>query len=180
MQSGVDVAAGIGTSREVVLDVELVGSTFRGRWCVMSTCLCLPQLRERPEQQSDDFGMITRLGGVATLNIQRLVYRPSDVAWNAIASHLLFVLRHLAMPPSIRLQAAPTLDDILAHAASRAGPFLAQQIMLGGLALSASMELRRLGLETLHQILQASGHTLLVGWETIFEVLGSVRRLGPF
>jgi hypothetical protein len=25
------------------------------------------------------------------------------------------------------------------------------------------MELRRVGLETLHQILQASGHTLLVG-----------------
>jgi hypothetical protein len=23
-----------------------VGSIFRGRWCVMSTCLCLPQLRE--------------------------------------------------------------------------------------------------------------------------------------
>jgi hypothetical protein len=38
------------------------------------------------------------------------------------------------------------------------------------------MELRRMGLETLHQILQASGHTLLVGWETIFEVLGSVCR----
>ena len=38
------------------------------------------------------------------------------------------------------------------------------------------MDLRRLGLETLHQILQASGHTLLVGWETIFEVLSSVCR----
>jgi hypothetical protein len=31
-----------------------------------------------------------------------------------------------------------------------------------------------MGLETLHQILQASGHTLLVGWETIFEMLSSV------
>jgi len=41
------------------------------------------------------------------------------------------------------------------------------------------MDLRRLGLETLHQILQASGHTLLVGWETIFEVLGSVCRPAP-
>ena len=37
-----------------------------------------------------------------------------------------------------------------------------------------SVELRRMGLETLHQILQASGHTLVVGWETIFEVLNSV------
>jgi hypothetical protein len=111
------------------------------------------------------------------LNIQRLVYRPSDVAWDAITSHLLFVLRHPATPPSIRLQAARTLDDILAivprHLAAAPSDLqatvqrhvldvLAQQIMLGGLASSASMELRRLGLETLHQILQASGHTLLV------------------
>ncbi|KAI0266267.1 hypothetical protein BGY98DRAFT_1031252 [Russula aff. rugulosa BPL654] len=54
---------------------------------------------------------------------------------------------------------------------------LTQQIMLGGLASRASMELRRLGLETLRQILLVSGHTLLVGWKTIFEVLGSVCRL---
>jgi hypothetical protein len=56
---------------------------------------------------------------------------------------------------------------------------LAQQIMLSGTASSTNMELRRVGLETLHQILQASGHTLLVGWETIFEVLGSVCRPAP-
>ena len=147
-------------------------------------------MRERTEQRSGDFG-IARLGGVATLNIQRLVYRPSDVAWDAITSHLLFILRHPATPPPIRLQAARTLDDILAivprHLAAapsdlqatvqrRVLDVLAQQIMLGGLASNASMELRRLGLETLHQILQASGHTLLVGWETIFEVLSSVCR----
>ena len=125
------------------------------------------------------------------LNMQRLVYRPSDIAWDAITSHLLFVLRHPAAPQPIRLQAAHTLDDILAivprHLAAapsdlqatvqrRVLDVLAQQIMLGGIASAASMELRRLGLETLHQILQASGYTLLVGWETIFEVLGSVCR----
>ena len=51
--------------------------------------------------------------------------------------------------------------------------------MLSGAASSTNMDLRRLGLETVHQILQASGHTLLVGWETIFEVLGSVCRPAP-
>jgi hypothetical protein len=50
---------------------------------------------------------------------------------------------------------------------------LAQQIMMGGLASSASMKLCPLGLESLHQTLQALGHTL-VGWESIFEVLGSI------
>ncbi len=145
-------------------------------------------------QRSGDFG-IARLGGVATLNIQRLVYRPPDVAWDAITSHLLFVLRNPAAPQPIRLQAARTLDDVLAivprHVAAvpsdlqadvqrRVLDVLAQQIVLDssppGSASSTSMELRRMGLETLHQILQASGHTLLVGWETIFEVLGSVCR----
>jgi hypothetical protein len=126
--------------------------------------------------------------------MQRLVYRPSDVAWDAITSHLLFVLRHPAAPQPIRVQAARTLDDILAivprHLAAapsdlqaavqrRVLDVLAQQVMLDGTASSTSMELRRLGLETLHQILQASGHTLLVGWETIFEVLGSVCRPAP-
>jgi hypothetical protein len=90
----------------------LVGSIFRGRWCVTSTCLCLLQLRERIEQQSGDFN-IARLGGVAAINIQRLLYRPSDVVRDAITSHL-FVLRHPAAPPPIRLQAARTLNDILA------------------------------------------------------------------
>ena len=145
-------------------------------------------------QRSGDFG-IARLGGVATLNIQRLVYRPPDVAWDSITSHLLFILRNPVAPQPIRLQAARTLDDVLSivprHVASapsdlqaavqrRVLDVLAQQIVLDsappGATSSTSMELRRLGLETLHQILQASGHTLLVGWETIFEVLGSVCR----
>jgi hypothetical protein len=79
--------------------VGLVGSIFYERWCVMSTCPCLPQLKERGEQRSGDFG-IACLGGVATVTliIQRLVYRPSDVAWDATTSHLLFVLCYPAAP----------------------------------------------------------------------------------
>lgn len=144
-------------------------------------------------QRSGDFG-IARLGGVASLNIQRLVHRSPDVAWDTITSHLIFVLRHPAAPQPIRLQAARTLDDILviiprhltaapsdlqAAVQRRVLDVLAQQVMLSGASSVTSMDLRRLGLETLHQILQASGHTLLVGWETIFEVLGSVCRPAP-
>lgn len=96
------------------------------------------------------------------------MYWPSDVAWDTITAHLLFVFHRPTAPPSIRLQAALALDDILAIAQCylAAGPGdhqaivqcrmldgLAQQIMLGGLGLSASMELHRLGLERLHQIL---------------------------
>jgi hypothetical protein len=74
IQSGVDVGAGAGIW-EGVFDVEedntlpasslsarnglagggLVGYIFRRRWCVLSTCLCLPQLREWSKQQPGNF-----------------------------------------------------------------------------------------------------------------------------
>ncbi|KAH9013194.1 hypothetical protein EDB84DRAFT_1533406 [Lactarius hengduanensis] len=194
MQSGIGVTATAEGSLEIDDDVSSASTS--------TTSLATPRADRFSRRRvsgihiprtlrSGDFG-IARLGGVATLNIQRLVYRPPDVAWDAITSHLLFVLRNPAAPQPIRLQAARTLDDVLAiiprHVATvpsdlqaavqrRVLDVLAQQIVLDSSAgSSTSMELRRMGLETLHQILQASGHTLLVGWETIFEVLGSVCR----
>ena len=92
------------------------------------------------------------------------MYWPSDVAWDTIIAHLLFVLHRPTVPPSIRLQAARAVDDILANARRHlaAGPgdlqatvqrrvldVLAQQIMLGKLVSSSSIEPRRLGLERL-------------------------------
>ena len=41
------------------------------------------------------------------------------------------------------------------------------------------MDLRRLGLEALQQILQASGHAPLVGWESIFDLPDSVYQPAP-
>jgi len=66
------------------------------------------------------------------------------------------------------LIAAPS--DLQATVQRRVLYVLAQQIMLGGLASSSNA----LGFETLHQILQASGHTLLVDREAIVEVFGGV------
>ncbi|KAI0795954.1 hypothetical protein C8Q75DRAFT_791099 [Abortiporus biennis] len=138
--------------------------------------------------RSGDFG-INKLGGVATLNIHRLIYRDPEIAWNTITSHLLAVLRHSTVPSSIRIQAAKILDDILTvvprnlHTSGDLQPrvqrrvldVLGQQIIPDhGNMGSTNVELRRMGLETLHTILQASGHTFVVGWETIFEMLGSV------
>ncbi|TFY51708.1 hypothetical protein EVG20_g10873, partial [Dentipellis fragilis] len=137
--------------------------------------------------RSGDFG-INKIGGVAIVNIHRLIYRSPDIAWNAITSHLLSVIRLWTAPQPIRMQAAQTLDEILlvvprnlssagdslAPIQSRMLDVLSQQIMLDASGSSASIELRRMGLETLHQILQGWGHTLVVGWETIFEMLSSV------
>ncbi|EIN06524.1 hypothetical protein PUNSTDRAFT_90162 [Punctularia strigosozonata HHB-11173 SS5] len=141
--------------------------------------------------RSGDFG-ISKLSGVARLNIHRLIYRPPNVAWDTIIAHLLAVIRNPTSPPSIRSQSARILDDILvtvprnlsstgdlkATVQGRVFDALSRQVIPTGQFASDSsstgVELRKMGLEALHQILQASGHTLLVGWESIFEMLSSV------
>ncbi|KAI0690366.1 hypothetical protein BC835DRAFT_1365030 [Cytidiella melzeri] len=139
--------------------------------------------------RSGDFG-INKLGGVAKLNIHRLIYRDPEIAWNIVTSHLLAVIQHVPAPQTIRIQAARILDDILVivpRNLSTTGELqpkvqrqvldvLSQQIMTetGLLSSSTAVEIRKMGLESLHQILQASGRTLVVGWEIIFEMLGSV------
>jgi hypothetical protein len=126
------------------------------------------------------------------LNIHRLIYRPPEVAWNTATKHLLSVIRLPSLPQAIRIQAARGLDDILVvvpRNLTTAGDMqskvqrqvldvLTQQVTpenyAGHANTSIAVELRRMGLEVLHQILQASAHTLVTGWETIFEMLGSV------
>ncbi|PPQ71802.1 hypothetical protein CVT26_007726 [Gymnopilus dilepis] len=143
---------------------------------------------------SIDFA-ISKLGGVAMLNIHRLIYRSPDIAWDAVTGHLLMVLKLPFAPQPIRIQAAQVLDEILlivprnlsstgelqAQVQRRVIDVLAQQVIPDPSTplhqqTSTTVELRRMGLETLHQILQAAGHTLVVGWETIFQMLASVCR----
>jgi hypothetical protein len=150
-------------------------------WCVV----------DGPIQRSGDFGL-NKLGSVALLNIHRLIYRAPDIAWDTTMKHLLSIVRLPSVPHVIRVQAARVLDEILvvvprnltaaghlqAKVQRRVLDVLAQQVIPENVPATMntgiSIELRRMGLETLHQILQASGHTLVIGWETIFEMLGSV------
>ncbi|OCH93573.1 hypothetical protein OBBRIDRAFT_885401 [Obba rivulosa] len=140
---------------------------------------------------SGDFG-ISKLGGVAALNIHRLIYRSPEVAWDPITRHLLSVIRDPHAPSNIRIQAASILDDILTivprnisttgdmqlKVQQRVLEVLAQQVIPSDTTATGStnVELRRMGFDTLHQILQSSGHTLVIGWEIIFEMLSSVCR----
>jgi len=110
---------------------------------------CVPQLRERTEQRYGNFGT-ARLRGVAALNIQRLVYQRCHMGRH----HLTPSFRcHPAVSQPICLRAACTLDDILAIVPRHLSPatsdlqvtvqhrmldVLAQQIVLGGLALSST------------------------------------------
>ena len=70
---------------------------------------------ERPNEQRYGYFAIARLGGVAALNIQRLIHRSPDVTWDTITSHLVFILRCPVAPLPIHLQAARTLADMLCH-----------------------------------------------------------------
>ncbi|KAF9445437.1 hypothetical protein P691DRAFT_805683 [Macrolepiota fuliginosa MF-IS2] len=147
--------------------------------------------------RAGDFG-ISRLGGVAMLNIHRLIYRSPDIAWDTTTMHLLSVIRLPLAPQPIRIQAARVLDEILlsvprnlssstsevqAQVQNRVLGVLAQQVVpdLNNPTSNTStgVELRRMGLETLHQILQASVYSLVTGWETIFYMLESVCRPSP-
>ncbi|KAF9530793.1 hypothetical protein CPB83DRAFT_850328 [Crepidotus variabilis] len=145
-------------------------------------------------QKSGDFG-IAKLGGVVMLNIHRLIFRSPDIAWDKTTSHLIMVMKLPYAPQTIRIQAARVLDEILliiprhlinaddlqADVQQRILGVLSQQVILdskipASQQTSTSVELRRMGLETLHQILEATGHTIVLGWETIFQMLGSVCR----
>ena len=126
------------------------------------------------------------------LNIHRLIYRAPEIAWNTTTGHLLSIISLPSAPQAIRVQAARVLDEILvivprnlsgsgdlqATSQRRVLDVLSKQIVpvseAGAAGTSTNVELRRMGLEALHQILQASGHTLVVGWGSIFEMLGSV------
>ena len=97
------------------------------------------------------------------------------------------------------MQAAKVLDDILvvvprnltntnelkAQVQHRVLEVLSQQVIPDpahayGADTATGVELRRMGLETLHQILQSSGHTLVVGWDIIFRMLESAcKPFGP-
>ncbi|KAK7044950.1 guanine nucleotide exchange factor in Golgi transport N-terminal-domain-containing protein [Favolaschia claudopus] len=130
--------------------------------------------------RSGDFG-INKLGSVTLLNIHRLIYRSPDVAWDIITKHLLSIVSFPYAPQSIRIQAARVLDEILAIIPRNISTTGDLQAQVGGASssTSTSVELRCMGLETLHQILEALGHTLVVGWETIFEMLASVCKPLP-
>ena len=69
---------------------------------------------------------------VAALNIQRLVHRSPDVAWDTITSHLIFVLRHPAVPPRrspsvCRLRAPSIAFSSSSHATSALHPAISKR-----------------------------------------------------
>ena len=122
---------------------------------------------------------------VSTLNLSRLVNEDSAVGWNVITQHLLGVARHLSAPTTLRMQAAENLSELLLGAIRvhnepttqhQVFEVLVKQVDVYPISgtVSVDHDVRSLGYQTLNQILESSGHSLEVGWQTIFGMLNNV------
>lgn len=125
---------------------------------------------------------LTKLKVVSSLNLNRIVTKEPEVGWIAITQHLLAVARHLTAPFTIRIQASDTLGELLL-AAVKVGKdsriqhqvfeVLVHQVDVLPISNSVStdFDVRSSGYQTLNHLLESSGHSLQVGWKTIFQML---------
>lgn len=126
---------------------------------------------------------------VLLLNVNRLTYRESNVGWDLVTSHLLFVQQYHLAPPAIRIQAAEVLDSLLLVSPKNlttgddeSNRRIQTQVLVALAAqaetpvriqTNVDIDLRRMALETLFKILETTGHSFLSGWESIFDILTS-------
>lgn len=151
-------------------------------------------------QHGDRSFAISKLAQVSQINLRRLIANDPSQGWSTIVDHLLAALSHFTSSSTNRLQAASSLDEILTASIRSASAHSAeiqsrtQHLVLSSLArqvepLSSAgggstyyqqtdIDIRRLALEALYQILQSAGHEMVMGWERVFACLSSVCRKG--
>lgn len=128
-----------------------------------------------------------KLRTVGMLNISRLVNKDPEGGWKVLTSHLLGVSRHSGAPSTVRIQASETLGDFLLGSMRVAKDSKIQHLIFEVLVgqvnvepithlISTDYDVRSAGYHTLNQILESSGHSLEVGWKTIFGMLNDVCR----
>jgi hypothetical protein len=121
---------------------------------------------------------------VGMLNLNRLVNKDPAVGWDILTRHLLSIARDGNAPSTVRVQASETLGDILLGSLrakdDRIQPLvfavLGKQVDVHPISnlISTDYDVRSAGYHTLNQILESSGHSLQVGWTTIFGMLNAV------
>ncbi|KAL7422319.1 Endocytosis and vacuole integrity protein [Cryptotrichosporon argae] len=132
------------------------------------------------------FGL-SKLRMVAVLNLSRMITAPPELGWGVVTQHLLAVARHVTAAQAIRLQAAETLAEVLlgsirvgheVRVQHQVFDVLVRQVDVYPISATVSVDydVRASGYATLNQILESSGHSLEVGWKTIFGMLDSVCR----
>ncbi|TAQ90538.1 hypothetical protein B7494_g1129 [Chlorociboria aeruginascens] len=149
-------------------------------------------------QVQENLFALAKLGDVASINIHRLtVYGPDVSGWQVLTSELISASCSPSRPSSVRLRAAEILMRIILEAASATVSFsedqraAVQTVLLQALnnaiqplrsterKISVSthatdIDIHKIILEGLKSILEHCGETFINGWDTAFEIIGSV------
>lgn len=130
------------------------------------------------------FGL-AKLRSVATINLPRMVKSDNNTGWTEVTKHLLAVARYSSAPSTIRMQASDTLGELLLASLRTEHDARIQRQVFDDLGaqvdpnpvsntVATDYDVRAAGFQTLNQILESWGHSLEVGWPTIFGMLNSV------
>lgn len=147
--------------------------------------------------QEDQFAL-AKLGDVASINMERLLtYPPEESGWTLLIDEFITTMGSTAIGSSIRIRAAEVLSRLMLEAANltTSTPSVARgpiQLRVLG-ALNSSLdplqvegressvanqstdtEIHRIVLDGLKSIIEECGESLISGWETAFEIIGSV------
>ncbi|GJC98888.1 endosomal peripheral membrane protein [Colletotrichum higginsianum] len=147
--------------------------------------------------QEDHFAL-AKLGDIATINIDRLLTYPPDVSgWTPLTSELIHILNSASMNASVRLRAAEILVRLALESANVAATMEREQcgsvqlLLLEALrdallplqqedrevtvaSHGTDVEIHKVVLEGLKNLLENCGETLVSGWEIAFEIIGSI------
>ncbi|WQF88166.1 Putative mon2/Sec7/BIG1-like, dimerization and cyclophilin-binding domain-containing protein [Colletotrichum destructivum] len=147
--------------------------------------------------QEDHFAL-AKLGDIATINIDRLLTYPPDVSgWTPLTTELIHILNSASVNASVRLRAAEILVRLALESANVAATMEREQcgsvqlLLLEALrdallplqqedrevtvaSHGTDVEIHKVVLEGLKNLLENCGETLVSGWEIAFEIIGSI------
>lgn len=137
-----------------------------------------------------------KLHDIALMNMGRLLDTKDDFKdWDLIMSHLISTANYINTPNSIRVQSCDTISDIIIAAMNHAltekkdaGDATQNRLLKAlnqcingidtndknAMLFRTFMPVQKMGLETLNNLLQTSGHFFTCGWGLIFDMLRHV------
>lgn len=146
----------------------------------------------------EDMLALSKLGDVATVNIERLLaYTPDVSGWAPLTNELIRVLNASSMYPSVRTRAAEILVRLVLEAANVAisleeegrgkvqlrlleafrgalRPLQDEEREVSVATHATDVEIHKIILDGLKSILDNCGQALVSGWELAFEIIGSI------
>jgi hypothetical protein len=151
-----------------------------------------------PGKNQEDFFALAKLGDVAGINIDRLMaFDPEVTGWTILSSELISTATSAVISSPVRLRAAEILVRIVLEAASGTmsipdelripiqnrlldtfrrslEPLLVEGREVAINASVTDVDVHKIILEGLKDILEHCGETLISGWDIAFEIIRSV------